>query len=950
MKKLLLIIAVTGVACWVQAQTLLYYWNFNTGVPPTDQSWVQPIAATQGDAQITYTFTEAFSFTGTTINGVDGETNGGSFCPRGGLDNVNNGAYFTLTASTVGYDEIILTYPTRRTSTGFSSQEVKYTIDGTNWITRETIDISAYENNWVPAQLVSVSFSGIAGVGNNPNFAIRIVLTGASSAVGNNRFDNIRISGSAQGGVATPTFNPPGGQYSSPITVTISCATPGASIYYTTDGSNPTPSSIPYTAPIPLSTTTTLKAIGVLPGMENSPVATATYSFPVTVNNLSTLRTMPADGTTVYHVTGEVILTFQQTFRNQKFLQDAGAGILIDDLNGVNTTAFNIGDGITGITGKISEYGGMLQFVPTVTLPAASSSNNPIVPITVSYDQLINSFDTYESRVVKVLEVMFVNPTGNFANGTVYASYDQDSDFDIRTTFYDVDYINTPIPTTPKDITGIPNSRVDGEYFTPRWLSDFEDPAGTVSAPTFSPPAGVYYQPVNVTLSCATPGASIHYTLDGSDPNQSSTPYTAPITINGTTTIKAIAYLTGFPPSAISTAQYSFPTAVATLADLRLLPTGAVYRVNGEVVVTFTQSFRNQKFVQDDSAGILIDDPNGIITTVYSIGDGITNLIGTLTEYGGMLELVPVTDPGPPSSINNWIIPLEITLAQFNSSFETYESRVVTIQDVAFSNPTGNFANGTVYPIQDQGGANTANFRTTFYDVNYIGVSLQPWLLNITGIPNSRTDGNYFTACWLEDFQIAELLPPLVFSHTVLGGSSLAITVGFIAPNNITIPEGLADLKIYRDNVVIAQAWTPVLELIYNDTNIPPGTHVYYATAVYDTGESDPTESFTYIVTANPEDTPPAPRTELLGNYPNPFNPSTSIRFSLQEAGPVRIDIFNARGQLVRTLVNENLPSGTHTAVWDGADATGATVSSGVYYYRMHKGSYSSTRKMLILK
>jgi hypothetical protein len=189
----------------LQGQTLMYYWNFNDNVPPTNTNWSQPIPATIGSAEITFTFTEAYSFAGTTINGIDGEVNGGSLAPRGGTDNVNNGKYFIMTASTAGYQDIILSYPTRRTTTGFTTQEIQYTIDGSTWLTKETVDISGFDNNWLASQLITINFSGISGVDDNEDFAIRIVLTGATSAAGNNRFDNIQIRGSQPGAISPPS-------------------------------------------------------------------------------------------------------------------------------------------------------------------------------------------------------------------------------------------------------------------------------------------------------------------------------------------------------------------------------------------------------------------------------------------------------------------------------------------------------------------------------------------------------------------------------------------------------------------------------------------------------------------------------------------------------------------------------------------------------------------------
>ncbi len=90
--------------------------------------------------------------------------------------------------------------------------------------------------------------------------------------------------------------------------------------------------------------------------------------------------------------------------------------------------------------------------------------------------------------------------------------------------------------------------------------------------------------------------------------------------------------------------------------------------------------------------------------------------------------------------------------------------------------------------------------------------------------------------------------------------------------------------------------------------------------------------------------------TALKGNYPNPFNPSTSIRFSLKEAGPVKLNIYNVRGQLVKSLVNTDLPSGNHQIFWNGKDERGAAVASGIYLYRMESKAYKATSKMMLMK
>jgi uncharacterized repeat protein (TIGR01451 family) len=105
----------------------------------------------------------------------------------------------------------------------------------------------------------------------------------------------------------------------------------------------------------------------------------------------------------------------------------------------------------------------------------------------------------------------------------------------------------------------------------------------------------------------------------------------------------------------------------------------------------------------------------------------------------------------------------------------------------------------------------------------------------------------------------------------------------------------------------------------------------------------------TVLPTSNPEEVTPLV-TALKGNYPNPFNPTTTVYFSLKQDSQVRVDIYNILGQKVKTLVSERLKAGNHGYRWNGKDDSGRSVSSGIYFYRMNAGSYSSTAKMVLMK
>lgn len=88
----------------------------------------------------------------------------------------------------------------------------------------------------------------------------------------------------------------------------------------------------------------------------------------------------------------------------------------------------------------------------------------------------------------------------------------------------------------------------------------------------------------------------------------------------------------------------------------------------------------------------------------------------------------------------------------------------------------------------------------------------------------------------------------------------------------------------------------------------------------------------------------------LHQNYPNPFNPSTKIEFSLPERAGVRLDIYNIRGERVKRLVDETLPSGHWSITWNGEDDKGSQVASGIYFYRLKTLHYTQTRKMVLVR
>ena len=175
-------------------------------------------------------------------------------------------------------------------------------------------------------------------------------------------------------------------------------------------------------------------------------------------------------------------------------------------------------------------------------------------------------------------------------------------------------------------------------------------------------------------------------------------------------------------------------TEVANIAALRSGTEGEYYELTGEAIITFdAENSRNQIYIEDSSAAILIDDNDDIITTSYSVGDGITGIKGKLGSYAGVLQFVPQVDPGAASSSGNTITAQVVTISELTANFEDYESEWITINDVTFSDADGSatFASGQNYDISD--GVNTLVFRTQFSNADFIGTVIPTSSANVTG-------------------------------------------------------------------------------------------------------------------------------------------------------------------------------------------------------------------------
>ncbi|WP_051229620.1 T9SS type A sorting domain-containing protein [Psychroserpens burtonensis] len=273
--------------------------------------------------------------------------------------------------------------------------------------------------------------------------------------------------------------------------------------------------------------------------------------------------------------------------------------------------------------------------------------------------------------------------------------------------------------------------------------------------------------------------------------------------------------------------------AVATIAELRAGTVGEVYELTGEALLTYQQSFRGQKYIEDATGAILIDDNSGIINTTYAIGDGITGITGTLGGFDGMTQFVPAGDPGVASSTGNTITPQAVTLAMLTANPEQYESELVEVTAVLMDDSVeATFSNGTVYGLAQ--GADAFNFRTSFFNVDYIGANVPTVATDIVGIVSERLQDNtyYLTARDADDFSV-QLLSVDDFNATSFSVYPNPTSTGFV--NIVGTTDNAITVSVYdilgkqvinetltnnRVNVSALNAGIYIVKISQNDASV----------------------------------------------------------------------------------------------------------------------------------
>jgi hypothetical protein len=317
--------------------------------------------------------------------------------------------------------------------------------------------------------------------------------------------------------VATPTLSLAAGNYSSAQTVTISDATSGATIHYTTNGATPTTSSTVYSGPITVSATETVKALAVESGFTNSAVASATYTLVVAAptfspgtGSYSSAQTVTisdtSSGATIHYTTNGTAPTTSSTVYSGPITVSATETV----------EALAVESGFTNSAVGSATY----------TLTAATPTFSPGTG-TYSSAQTVTISDATSGAAIHYT----TDGTTPTASSTVYSS--------------PIIVSGTETVKALAVESGFTSSAVASATY-----------ALIAATPTFSPGAENYRSVQTVTIGDTTPGATIHYTTDGTTPTASSTVYSSAITVSASETVEALAVEAGFTNSAVASAAY----------------------------------------------------------------------------------------------------------------------------------------------------------------------------------------------------------------------------------------------------------------------------------------------------------------------------------------------------------------------------------------------------------
>ena len=504
------------------------------------------------------------------------------------------------------------------------------------------------------------------------------------------------------------SFLPGSGTYTAAQTVSLSDTDTAASIYYTTDGSTPTASSKPYSRPIAVASSTTIKAVAIDPVLASSNVARADYVIQPGGSSIdfgsgfSSVAGLTLNGSAVNTDDSRLQLTTAGTNQAGSVFWNQPIGIQTFTTDFLFQLSSAQGDGFTFTIQNVG---------PSALGPSGSGLGYQKIAksIAIKFDLYSNAGEGTDSTGVYTNGAAPTVPAVDMsASGVVLRSGDSIQahiTYDGTTlsmTLLDLVTNKTFVLTKAVNIPQIVGGNTAYVGFTGStggltasqkilyWTYATQAPSSGTAAPSFSPAGGNYSTAPSVTLSDSTPGAVIYFTTNGTAPTTSSFVYTSPIVPGmGTTTIEAMAVASGSTPSAVVAATYVVTQAVT--ATPTFSPAGGTYTASQNVTLS------------DSTAGAVIYyTTNGTTpttsSTVYSTAINVA-----ASETIRAIAVAPGAQPSSVASAAYVIQPGGSSIINFGSGFPNAAgltlngSAVNTAKLLQLTTTSGTYQAGSVF-------------------------------------------------------------------------------------------------------------------------------------------------------------------------------------------------------------------------------------------------------------
>jgi flagellar hook capping protein FlgD/MAM domain-containing protein meprin/A5/mu len=304
----------------------------------------------------------------------------------------------------------------------------------------------------------------------------------------------------------------------------------------------------------------------------------------------------------------------------------------------------------------------------------------------------------------------------------------------------------------------------------------------------------------------------------------------------------------------------------------------------------------------------------------------------------------------------NWIITGVVSQTDEVASKGTKKSAVIGNSNVRERIHTTNieapFEAEFTRKVRQTQPAQTSSRSLAGYKVYRDGVEIEeisdPAILNFTDIGLDADDYEYYVTAIYTNPD-AESGPSNLVDVEITLPAPIGLNGVSNWPNILctwTPMPGVLSYNLYRDGVEVENTTST----FYLDPNVDEGTYTYNVAAVFNGGYEGAWSPDVIVEHSGAGGILVPLVTSLDGNYPNPFNPTTMIKFGLHEDTKVAINVYNIKGEKVRTLVNGELEAAYHSILWNGKDDSGKTAASGVYFYKMKAGKFVSTKKMILMK